>query len=536
MAVISTSDDIMGNAQSDNGDAQARADIPMPSTEPRDESPATTPGTEDFEMIESGEKAYETKAPLLLKDSHPASPTEVVEISESAPLANGFTSSAVIPNGTASSAASQAIPTNVLNGKPSIGTFQAGMNVIAAISSNPTGARTVPPTTHPHNATYKKPELTAGEKQQLEQLLTALKHVNPRVAQECLRAQWQKFLFDAVDPRDDSLIQWLLRALLKNAPTTAIQKVYKHQKSAAKLFANPQDVLNHVPDELIEDMMQKQIQSMDSRKLIAMLGRAGRLGFTAEDDVDDDEVVMPYIPGALHPTEIQAGNSLSSKHGTFNQPNQNIARGPAKPSIVQVPPNQNGARVAPSQNKMQPLTSLNNASGLLDNVQRSGGFPHNSTQGSFLSNGSQGPYPPIGLPSALNQSGARLAQNQISMQALSHPNEPSFQEDSQSASKHNSPYQPQPTKFHQGQLPPTQPALRPAPPRPYQSQYAPITPAVSIQHVPPHLQTPHEREQAASTIRDPVPAGTFVCNICLFSFPNRSGYNYVSTRILSSSK
>lgn len=156
--------------------------------------------------------------------------------------------------------------------------------------------------------------LTASENIKLEKEIVRLKEVldeiSPQAAQRVLREKWRTFLFEGYN---EDHIAFVLRAGLKNSNATILERVLRDDgtfrdtllKAAARKPAYTQKVLrnvsadvvrSYVSEKIIDQVIAERFKTVPGRTLIKWLAEAERLGYRADDILDDeDESVIPNI-------------------------------------------------------------------------------------------------------------------------------------------------------------------------------------------------------------------------------------------------
>jgi hypothetical protein len=138
----------------------------------------------------------------------------------------------------------------------------------------------------------------------------ALDDVSPEAAQKILQKNWRAFLFE---PYHESHISFILRAGVKNAQPKVIDRIFKENKVFSDTlisYASDQprvmeEVLEKVQADHILALVQKRVlhqvvlqhlRAAPSEEIVKMLATTGRLGYSTEDLVHEDDTVIPYIP------------------------------------------------------------------------------------------------------------------------------------------------------------------------------------------------------------------------------------------------
>lgn len=147
--------------------------------------------------------------------------------------------------------------------------------------------------------------------EQATRLNALINEVSPTVTRAVFRQRWREFLFDGSN-RDDHAT-FLLKAGLKNATKPVIDRILKEESlykgdfiqgvtqkkaviAAVIQRATPEQLLSNVQLNIFERALERHLVTMNSRKLVRWLARAQRLGFQADDIINDDESVVPNMP------------------------------------------------------------------------------------------------------------------------------------------------------------------------------------------------------------------------------------------------
>lgn len=187
-----------------------------------------------------------------------------------------------------------------------------------------------------------KPSLSPSAQKKREEQISAftrvLSETPPDIAQKVLRDNWRFFLFENYN---EWHVQYILRAGIKNSNQAILDKIFKDDgafKSYAFTLASKdnsvrhnvinsasvQELLNHAKPNVLDNVNEKLIQKVlhdttiaqalayitpnvldnilaeriktaDAKALITWLAQAERLGFAADDIVDENEEVIPNI-------------------------------------------------------------------------------------------------------------------------------------------------------------------------------------------------------------------------------------------------
>ena len=180
-------------------------------------------------------------------------------------------------------------------------------------------------------------------------LTELISQVTPEVAQKALRDNWRTFLFkpnDKNEPPHHHHLSFLIRAAIKNAPSSVIERVvktgdfFRPELVQAARYVLPNSNIGwsmqclpfslenfpieslltlkssmkasvvdrvlasvtagkisaHVPEETLERVIFERLKYMKAPKIVNMLAKAHRLGYTKDDFVDAYENVHPYLP------------------------------------------------------------------------------------------------------------------------------------------------------------------------------------------------------------------------------------------------
>ncbi|CAL3963511.1 unnamed protein product [Diplocarpon coronariae] len=142
-------------------------------------------------------------------------------------------------------------------------------------------------------------------------LQSALFDISPKAAQKVLKDRWRLFLFETYN---EDHITFILRAGLKNSSPEILDRVLKDEgvfrdvmvKSVAKTpgfletalrGAAAANALDSLPEDIIDLLIAHRIKKVSGRTLIKWLAEGKRLGFKADDILnEDDESVIPNVP------------------------------------------------------------------------------------------------------------------------------------------------------------------------------------------------------------------------------------------------
>jgi hypothetical protein len=231
------------------------------------------------------------------------------------------------------------------------------------------------------------PSTTAPTSEKLEadiaSITKLLQAASSQAAGRVLRTFWRKFLFSE---NDDDHLCWILRAGIKNAPASVIERVLKDQTIlnimvplASKMEPVIQAVLsgttydqllNHMPEAVLDREVCQRLKTMPAKPLIRWLAEAERLGFREDDILDDeDESVIPNpsilesdMPRSVLPvsalldfsppkpiTEVSAAGYMSS-HDSSKPGSKDVEMVDIGPSMYSLPgQEQRGAVIHPPQ-------------------------------------------------------------------------------------------------------------------------------------------------------------------------------------------
>lgn len=146
-------------------------------------------------------------------------------------------------------------------------------------------------------------------------LTKLLESVPSQAAGKVLKMFWRKFLFSE---NDSDHLSWILRAGIKNAPLSVIERIMRDQttlniltpvvsKQTVVIKAVLNDttydqLLSHIPNNVLDQEISKRVNTMPAKMLIRWLAEAERLGFRENDIIsDEDETVVP------NPATIESG-------------------------------------------------------------------------------------------------------------------------------------------------------------------------------------------------------------------------------------
>jgi len=166
-----------------------------------------------------------------------------------------------------------------------------------------------------------------NDKQALR-LNEVLNETSPAVAREIIRKNWRTLLFDGTE-RDDHA-SFILRAGLKNATPTVIQRVLKEDGifkepfvtgMSKKTIINDEVLRQATPDQLnrsisttiLDRILARRLASLPAKDLIRWLAEADRLGYKHDDILDENESVRPNISSDTEDSPVQVSGHRASK-------------------------------------------------------------------------------------------------------------------------------------------------------------------------------------------------------------------------------
>ena len=213
-----------------------------------------------------------------------------------------------------------AIPSVEANGSNSPATADEEMTS-PALEAPPKGNTTSPKSQRNAQADYDLPTASQSIKMDKEivRLNEVLAEISPEAAQKVLKEKWRMFLFENYD---EAHIAFILRAGLKNANGTILERVMKDDgpfkdsllKHAAKkpgflekvLRSTPAETIaDHIPEQTLDYIIAERFKTVPGRTLIKWLATAERLGYKADDILDEeDESVSPNVPSRERSVEL----------------------------------------------------------------------------------------------------------------------------------------------------------------------------------------------------------------------------------------
>ncbi|CZT06455.1 uncharacterized protein RAG0_12157 [Rhynchosporium agropyri] len=168
---------------------------------------------------------------------------------------------------------------------------------------------------------------------EIARLHEVLAEVSPQAAQKVLKEKWRMFLFEDYN---EAHIAFILRAGLKNSNQEILDRVLKDEggfkdnllKTVIKKPEFVEKVLKKTPPEIIaasisesalDHMMAERFKTVPGKTLIKWLATAGRLGYKADDILDEeDESVSPALPSRETSVEIIGAMPITRAQGQYH--------------------------------------------------------------------------------------------------------------------------------------------------------------------------------------------------------------------------
>ncbi|RDW89036.1 hypothetical protein BP6252_01068 [Coleophoma cylindrospora] len=158
-----------------------------------------------------------------------------------------------------------------------------------------------PPAFHPSSIKVSK------EFSELKQMISLS---SDEAVQAVLREHWKKFLFgeeeDAPQATIDDHVSFILRIGVTNASEDVLE-LFAASASKSRRFVShaltnttSDQIDAYVAPEILEPILRDRLKSIPAMQLIQWLAEAERLGYSADDimENDDESLVMPNLPGA----------------------------------------------------------------------------------------------------------------------------------------------------------------------------------------------------------------------------------------------
>lgn len=174
---------------------------------------------------------------------------------------------------------------------------------------------------HPHPKLAPTSEELAEE---VSDLTKIIKSASSQAAGKVLQTSWRKFLFSE---NDQDHLCWVLRAGLKNAPSSVIARILSDQSiintltpvaskqetliKAVLKDATHDQLLSYLPNDVLDREICQRLKTMPATLLIKWLAESERLGFRENDIInEEDETVVPNpaitMSGTPAPTELES--------------------------------------------------------------------------------------------------------------------------------------------------------------------------------------------------------------------------------------
>ncbi|EKD13232.1 uncharacterized protein L3040_003034 [Drepanopeziza brunnea f. sp. 'multigermtubi'] len=160
-----------------------------------------------------------------------------------------------------------------------------------------------------------EPDPGASETIKIDKEVARLKEflaeVSSAAAQRVLKESWRMFLFDNYN---EDHIAFILRAGLRNANATIIERVLRDEGlfktqmmdliikrpeflEKALQSASAALITTQVPETVIDQVIVERLETVPAKKLVQWLAQAQRLGYKADDILNEDgESVTPNVP------------------------------------------------------------------------------------------------------------------------------------------------------------------------------------------------------------------------------------------------
>lgn len=130
----------------------------------------------------------------------------------------------------------------------------------------------------------------------LARIREVIEEVSPAALHRVLRQQWRAFLFT---PFDEDHVSFILRACFKNATTTIVDRGMKEALSKPEFlptilnnclkYSTADQLIKRVPKEVLNEVVAQHLRLAPAKDVVNWLAEGGRLGYSAEDIIDDDD-------------------------------------------------------------------------------------------------------------------------------------------------------------------------------------------------------------------------------------------------------
>ncbi|KAH8808136.1 hypothetical protein F5884DRAFT_857683 [Xylogone sp. PMI_703] len=202
--------------------------------------------------------------------------------------------------------------------------------------------------------------------QEIRRLTDVVNTTSPLALHAVLRKFWRPFIFQQAT---DDHTSFVLRAGLQNASPKVMERVVRDKSFPSQNIipflpkkqsvidmclagATPQMIQDNVSADVLDDVLFTRMTVMPARKLATMLAEAGRLGFTLDDLVDEeDDTVLPAPPKI--PSRHAATTQMSGVQPSV--PPQSSQHPTQGPSHI---PTLSGLQSAPYQHQQQPYNNV----------------------------------------------------------------------------------------------------------------------------------------------------------------------------------